>query len=442
MINGLEGIPGSGKSYEAVAYHVLPALQAGRKVITNLPLNVDAFAAIDPAYRDLIELRQTAAPIRGEWDASDIANKPAFRLFEDGRIEPPIKTSLQKTKIGTFEKVSEKLNPFAGVWCYYSDWKNEEGLGPLFVVDECHNALENLDTSREVVEWYKIHRHYNADVLLITQSFRDINQPIARLIATLIRCRKADVLGNKDEYIRKVHAGYRGGLIQTDIRKYEPQYFSLYKSNTQGKGGIEAGLQDVNPFLKKFNLFKNAFLVCGAIYIAYAIYSLFWADDKKTPKNNAQKDTVAQNGLVALPDGYTPIAPPKNQHQLQAQSESVAQNKPQPSSQPLRQVEAMPQRDLGILGTYRAHMTGSMVYSGRAIATLAISDGARVLFHTNTAKLEKAGYTYQHIAHCAGWLEFDGQKISVLCDAPVQDGGRDTPIVMNPADGTRSDMLY
>ena len=51
MINGLEGIPGSGKSYEATVYHVLAALQTGRLVITNLPLNVEVFAAIDPAYR-------------------------------------------------------------------------------------------------------------------------------------------------------------------------------------------------------------------------------------------------------------------------------------------------------------------------------------------------------------------------------------------------------
>ncbi len=46
MINGLEGIPGSGKSYEATVYHVLAALQTGRLVITNLPLNVEVFAAI------------------------------------------------------------------------------------------------------------------------------------------------------------------------------------------------------------------------------------------------------------------------------------------------------------------------------------------------------------------------------------------------------------
>ena len=74
MINGLEGIPGSGKSYEAAAYQVLAALEQGRKVITNLPLVIDAYAAINPAYAALIEVRRVPAPVRGTWDASNPPN--------------------------------------------------------------------------------------------------------------------------------------------------------------------------------------------------------------------------------------------------------------------------------------------------------------------------------------------------------------------------------
>ena len=86
MINGLEGIPGSGKSYEATVYHVLAALQTGRLVITNLPLNVEVFAAIDPAYRSLIQIRRRPAPVLGVWDANaidDNGNGQAFKLFSE-----------------------------------------------------------------------------------------------------------------------------------------------------------------------------------------------------------------------------------------------------------------------------------------------------------------------------------------------------------------------
>ncbi|MFN1568607.1 zonular occludens toxin domain-containing protein, partial [Vibrio harveyi] len=45
-ISLLKGKPRSGKSYEAVRYHILPAIQEGRKVVTNIPLNIDEFVKI------------------------------------------------------------------------------------------------------------------------------------------------------------------------------------------------------------------------------------------------------------------------------------------------------------------------------------------------------------------------------------------------------------
>jgi len=54
MINLLLGQPGGGKSYEAVAFHILPALAQGRKVITNMPLDLEHICSIDTSYRALI----------------------------------------------------------------------------------------------------------------------------------------------------------------------------------------------------------------------------------------------------------------------------------------------------------------------------------------------------------------------------------------------------
>ena len=46
MINLLIGTQGSGKSYEAVVFHIIPAIEKGRQVITNLPLNIEHFRAV------------------------------------------------------------------------------------------------------------------------------------------------------------------------------------------------------------------------------------------------------------------------------------------------------------------------------------------------------------------------------------------------------------
>ncbi|WP_250637543.1 zonular occludens toxin domain-containing protein [Pseudomonas sp. TCU-HL1] len=47
------GQPGGGKSYESVAFHVIPAVvEQGRRVITNLPLALDVWRVIGRAARN------------------------------------------------------------------------------------------------------------------------------------------------------------------------------------------------------------------------------------------------------------------------------------------------------------------------------------------------------------------------------------------------------
>lgn len=204
MINGIQGIPGSGKSYEASAFHLLPAINSGRKVITNLPVNIEQLKILCPDNWHLLELRTQAAPTLGVWDASNLAVSPAFQLFDDGKIVSPANHS-----------------PFSSVWCFFSEWKDSNGLGPLYIIDECQVSLPRSGTSKQIQEWFQLHRHYNADVILISQNFRQVDIIITGLLANLIICRKADILGDSSSYIRKVKAGFRGEVIQTDRRKYE-----------------------------------------------------------------------------------------------------------------------------------------------------------------------------------------------------------------------------
>lgn len=254
MINGIEGIPGSGKSYEAVAFHILPALKEGRKVITNLPLEIEQIKAINPEYADLIEIRKVPQPIRGVWDADAVSRgEMAYQLCE-----------------GTIEAKDASRTVFGGVWDYYDTWRDDKGRSALFVIDECHVAMPRLGTSKEVIQWYKLSRHFGADVVLITQSFREMCPDISVLLATLVKLRKADILGKKGSYIRKVHAGYRAAEISREERPYKPEIFPFYKSHTQGNTVIEAGMQDVSPFIVKFNRIKWAVLAIGVATMVWA----------------------------------------------------------------------------------------------------------------------------------------------------------------------------
>src|SRR5438132_8599697 len=118
MINILLGAPGGSKSYEAVVYHVLPALQRGRKVITNLPLHVDQFEAIEPGSSALIELR-----------TATLALPPA----ESPESENLLMGMLSRARASKFV-----ARAFANHEDYASEWRAADGTGPLYVVDECH----------------------------------------------------------------------------------------------------------------------------------------------------------------------------------------------------------------------------------------------------------------------------------------------------------------
>lgn len=387
MINGLEGIPGSGKSYEAVVHHVLEALKEGRKVITNLPLLVDQFAAIDNGYRALIEVRIRPAPVRGTWDATRMdedGNGNAFELFDDGHTDQAPHDAIL----------------FATVWCYYSTWKHpdpkKKGQGPLYVIDECHVAMPSVGTPKEVVEWFKLHRHFGADVLLMTQSFRDINQPIARLMGMLVKVRKADILGKKDHYIRKVHGGYRGAVISTQERKYLPQMFPLYKSHTQGSAVLESVARDVSPMIVKFRRFTLGFWVLTIGVCAWA----FWPKDKPVKVKPAQlvQAAPAQAEALAAPVVVQPI-PGQQAPQVVAQQVDVYPE---------------PYKD------HKLHVTGFLTMGAKSTHTFAVVQGTAVLATVSTQDLERAGYSVRVLSECAVVLRFHESQRTAVCDLPAQ----------------------
>lgn len=409
MINGLEGIPGSGKSYEAVVYHVLPMLQQGRKVITNLPLLVEVFAAIDPAYVPLIELRRRPRLVMGTWNADamdDSGTGNAFQLQAD---------------VSLHHAPSEGVSVFGHVWDFYSTWKHPEtGQGPIFIIDECHLALPVLGTDKQVVEWFKLHRHFNADVLLMTQSFRDINQPIARLMGMLIKCRKADILGKKDHYIRKVHAGYRGAVISTEERPYKAQYFGLYKSHTQGNSVSESAAQDVMPLNVKIRRFTWGFWLFAFVVIAW----MYWPKGEKVQKTSEMQWV---KDLNALPPG-----------QILRASSDPAPSPVYPASLPVDQKQAEPEANPEPYSGKGLHLTGQMTMRGQTVYTFAVSTSGQRIGSIDSRDLVAAGYTWHPLTDCAGTLRYKNSAQAITCDAPIlTQGAQDRPVVIEAGRSSR-----
>lgn len=382
MINILLGVSGSGKSYEANVFHILVALGKGRLVITNLPVVVEAYAAIDPSYRDLIVLRTKPQAVRGNWRPT--REEGAFEVVEGMNETPP-----------------PEQRVFGGVWDYFDTWRHPvHGFGPLYVIDEAQYALPVRETVRDVEEWFALHRHFNADVLLITQSYGKLSRAVIDNVQMVYRCRKNIALGAPSSYTRKVQDGVRGEVVNTAIRRYEAKYFKLYRSHTQGGAVEEFNASDVRP------LWKHWSFIGAAICLLIVVGMLVFGKTKVNPIGAFTEKPGEKKRLVKLgdPARSTPAA-------LAASAPvRVALAASAPASAPTV-IEPYGGKSLHLVG-HMQKADGSEAWSF-VLAQNGI--GVAVL---NGDELKAAGYTWKPLHQCAGELRYASTVRFVICDAP------------------------
>jgi len=384
MINWLIGSSGSGKSYEANRYQILPALERGRHVITNLPVVLEEYIKINPDFEKLLHIRKTAQPIRGVFMI--VEDTPSFEFWADGKTEQPPRTK----------------RAFSGVWDYWfpDEWRTEKGQGPLFVIDECHFALPYKETDRQVEDWYSVHRHYNTDCLLITQSYGKVSQAVRDNTQVVYRVRKATAFGTNNKYIRKVQDGLRGDVTNTAIRTYDSKYFKLYKSHTQGNSVEEFGADDIIPFWKRWPI-----LGAGFCFILFFVLlgilrpkNLLHPDIKKPVVAQKQKPNAAMQTIVSSPA-----------NQIQAVKTSLQEQQPKAK-------DPLSDRGIHIAG----HVYGKFNGELKDLWRFAISQNGQLSFYINLDDLKAAGYEFHALNDCVAVLDYQGTKRTIACDAPTQ----------------------
>lgn len=367
MINLLLGPPGGGKSYEATVYHVLVALNRGRKVITNLPLVVDQLELICPGARELVELR-------------------------------------------SHERINgEQVRPFSHVSHYGDTWRHPaDGSGPLYVIDECHMCLPLRGTPIEIEEWFSMHRHELADVLLITQSYGKINRAIRDLVQVVYRCRKATAFGSNGRYIRKVQDGLRGEVVNQTIRTYDPKYFKLYQSHTKSGAGQELAAADIKPIWSHWS-FKGA-AVC-LVFFLVMVFNMENPFSVKLPPKVAEQASASAPGAlrqlrgsedsIPVPD-LLPVSVPAVSAPAAAEPPPTPQH---PWSGYGLHVVAIVQGERDGQPALRGLMRVSQ--NGQPVATLPFDD------------LTRAGYELSVRSSCVVSLRFAGRDVGyAVCDAP------------------------
>lgn len=188
MIIFHEGLPRSGKSYEAVVKHVLPALESGRHVYARM----DGFD--DPLCITKI---------------AHVLGKPYEQI----------------------EKYLHHLDESQVMHVYDCVQDNA-----LVLLDELQNfwPVGKGSLQGPISKFVTEHGHRGIDILAMGQDLRDCHALWKRRVDRKVVFMKLDVLGAESKYkwvMFKAKSGEKFEQVSTGVQSYDPKYFGTYKSH-------------------------------------------------------------------------------------------------------------------------------------------------------------------------------------------------------------------
>lgn len=297
MIFGHEGGVRAGKSYEAVLYHILPALQARRHVFARLNGIGDAEcmqATADYLGVPLAEIEPLVHPMGNaevhEWLVCDTAN--------DGSL--------------TFPHIPK---------------------GSLIVVDEGHEywPVGRANLPERTAQFFAKHGHISLDIVVLTQDVKELHRSVVRRMTKKNFYAKLDSLGDKHDnsYSVRFYSSPLPGkfeLLISEKRSYDPKVWACYH-------GVQPGVEE-NAVYKgnTTNLWrahrKKVFAMAALVLVGVASLANFFMGgigidaEKETPKPVAQATPAA--GTVYQPDAL----PAPVQRVVQPVTEKVKEPEP------------------------------------------------------------------------------------------------------------------
>lgn len=270
-ITAYTGLPGAGKSYGVVQHVILPSLEAGRVVVTNIPLNLEAI----------------------------------------------------KKRIPTFKLVQLEKK------CPAQDWLDSPS-GAVIVIDEAWNWWPAGVTADQIPvpqkTFYAEHRHKvgtdgkSTEIVLVTQDLSQICAFVRALVEETFRCVKLTSVGSTNRFRVDCYTGAvtgqtppKASLMRQMFGKYQADIYACYQSHTQSKTGL-AGMEEKAD--KRGTIFGSwtmkasaaaILLLPVAIYFAVHALTGFRQQVTKVPE---AKRSAAPAPVTAPQPMPRPILPP------------------------------------------------------------------------------------------------------------------------------------
>lgn len=399
MIYGLFGRPRSGKSYEAVRYYIIEAIKDGRLVVTNIPLNLDA---IEMVY--------------GE-EAAELVN-------------------IVKTEFGAYGT----KRPFSDPEDYTKyQWRNEDGQGPLFVIDEAHLCL-GRDADKKVLEYLSMHGHYGHDIYLLSQNPRKINRDVKDMVEISWRFVKKSVYGEDRGYLKKCYHGVgvsNAEFLDMVEREYDPAFFRFYQSHTQSNTSVNemSAPTKVNKLQNKKLII--ALFAVGGLLIAFTVKRVF-SPNPQQPAAVVQEQPIKTQPKVVSEtrqsqSSLPPQAPiPESTTQQQTNGEALTQTfgtqpKETRSAKTVNEMlydrRAAQSKQFHPFFRVQLHIRGMSVTGDYDAPvkrlSLTASQNGQSIFSITSADLIAAGYQVEIYGECSALIRYFEYEDFLTCDSPT-----------------------
>lgn len=216
------GLPGAGKSYEVVNGPILSAAKAGRKVWTNIPVNIDGVHVV-AATDEHWYLQAPAGAL--------IVIDECWRYWPSGMKA---------------DAIPEEQKEF------FAMHRHRTGDG------------------------------FSTDIVLVTQDLSQIASFCRGLVEKTIRMKKLVALGTRNRYRVDVYDGAVTGQkppesrhVGGSIKKYDPEGFKRYQSHTQGGEAAEVTVDNRGNIFKTLPVIVIPLAVVAMIAVPQVIKRAF-----------------------------------------------------------------------------------------------------------------------------------------------------------------------
>ena len=254
MIEMLEGVPGSGKSYYAVSERLLKWVRAGRRV----------YVFVEGFYLDRLALFE---------GVELTVLQQQITLWESG----------EEVKAGLLN-----VEP-----------------GSAVLIDEVQTVFRSKDkTDPQLLRWLETHRHRGIDLVLMCQQYGQVTLGVNRLVEATTKFRRLDRFGLKNRY----QASVRGNPEELEVirmfsGKYEPKLYAYYSSYASAS---------VRETARGGSMLKSPTLIFGVLGLLVAVtwfaFGGWLSGVKPVPSTAAVSTLPAPPPLPAAPASQ-PVSP-------------------------------------------------------------------------------------------------------------------------------------